>query len=180
MRPLFSIPIYSTGNRLKYIEWRINMELNKEQEDALKDILDDKVRINKQMEKNKVIDDGKAIEWYAALINANIETRFELDRQLLAIASAAIGVLVTFMSDIKGYYFTGLWIFSGICFLTTILLALNIFKNNRYLLESIINGKEQPLLDDSLKRKDTAMEYCFIIGTITLFLLAVLKLNIFE
>lgn len=156
------------------------MELNKEQENVLKDIIDEKVRLNKQMKKNKAVDDGKEVEWYAALVNANFETRFELDRQLLAIASAAIGVLVTFMSDIRGYYFTGLWLFSGICFMATILLALNIFKNNRYLLESIINDKEHSLLDDSLQYKDMAMKYCFIIGIITLFILAVLKLNIFE
>ena len=156
------------------------MELNKEQEKALKEILDDKVQSNKQKEENKAVNDGKQIEWYAALINANFETRFELDRQLLTIASAAIGVLVTFMSDIKGYLMTGLWMFAGLCFLGTILLALNIFKNNRYLLESIINNKETSLLDKSLKCKDIAMKWSFVIGTVALFMLAILNLKIFN
>lgn len=156
------------------------MELNKEQEKALKEILDDKVQSDKQKEENKAVNDGKQIEWYAALINANFETRFELDRQLLTIASAAIGVLVTFMSDIKGCLMTGLWMFAGLCFLGTILLALNIFKNNRYLLESIINNKETSLLDKSLKCKDIAMKWSFIIGTVALFMLAILNLNIFN
>lgn len=156
------------------------MELNEEQEKTLKEILDNKIQTKKQKEENKTINDGKAVEWYAALVNANFETRFELDRQLLTIASAAIGVLVTFMSGINGYLMTGLWMFTGLCFLATILFALNIFKNNRYLIESILQEKEYSLLDDSLKYKDIAMKLCFTVGAIALFVLATLNLNIFE
>ncbi len=156
------------------------MEINEEQEKILKELIDNKVQENKQKKENKAVNDGKQIEWYAALVNANFETRFELDRQLLTIASAAIGILVTFMSDIKGYLMTGLWMFAGLCFLATILLALNIFKNNRYLLESIINDKETSLLDKSLECKDIAMKWSFIIGTVALFVLAILNLNIFN
>lgn len=66
------------------------MELNDEQENALKELIDNKIKTDKQKEENKVVNEGKQIEWYAALVNANFETRFELDRQLLTIASAAI------------------------------------------------------------------------------------------
>ena len=92
------------------------MELDEEQEKTLKEILDDKIQTKKQKEENKTINDGKAVEWYAALVNANFETRFELDRQLLTIASAAIGVLVTFMSGINGYLMPGFGMCTGLCF----------------------------------------------------------------
>ena len=154
------------------------MELNEEQEKALKQILNDKVQSNKQKEENKAVNDGKEIEWYAALVNANFTTRFELDRQLLTIASAAIGVLVTFMSDINSLLMSGLWFFAGVCFLATIMFSLNIFKNNRYLIECILNNQETSFLDNSLRNKDIMMKWCFIVGIITLFIVAILKLNI--
>ncbi len=154
------------------------MNLSKEEEKILKGFLEEKNQENKRLKENKAINDGKEIEWYAALVNANFATRFELDRQLLTIASAAIGLLVTFMNKITSCWLSVLWLISGMCFLITIILALNIFKNNRYLLENIINGKDVSLLDESLKNKDTIMKWSFIIGVISLFLIAVLNLNV--
>ena len=110
------------------------MELNEEQEKALKQILNDKVQSNKQKEENKAVNDGKEIEWYSVLANANVNTRFEKDRQLLTLASLAIGVLVSFINKITSYYLLGFWLFSGICFLITIILSLNIFQKNQYVL----------------------------------------------
>lgn len=156
------------------------MDLDEEQKKALQEIIDEKVRANKQKEENKAIQDGKEIEWYAALVNANFETRFELDRQLLTIASAAIGVLVSFMNDIINFPLFILWLTSGLAFLSTIVLALNIFKNNKFLLEAIINGQETSLLDNSLKNKDIVMKCCFIFGVISLFFTAILQLEFFN
>lgn len=154
------------------------MDLSKEQEKILEDFLEEKNQENKRLKENKAINDGKEIAWYAALVNANFATRFELDRQLLTIASAAIGLLVAFMNKITSCWLSVLWLISGMVFLITIILALNIFKNNRYLLENIINGKDVSLLDESLKNKDTIMKWSFIIGVISLFLIAVLNLNV--
>lgn len=114
------------------------------------------------------------------MVNANFETRFELDRQLLTIASAAIGVLVSFMNDITNFPLFILWLTSGLAFLSTIVLALNIFKNNKFLLEAIINGQETSLLDNSLKNKDIVMKCCFIFGIISLFFTAILQLEFFN
>lgn len=139
------------------------MDLDEKQKKALQEIIDEKLRANKQKEENKAIRDGKEIEWYAALVNANFGTRFELDRQILTIASAAIGVLVSFMDDISSLLLFILWLASGLAFLSTIILALNIFKNNKFLLEAIINGQETSLLDNSLKIKDLIMKCCSII-----------------
>lgn len=155
------------------------MNLSKEEKKILKDFLEEKKQENKRLKENKAINDGKEIEWYAALVNANFATRFELDRQLLTIASAAIGLLVAFMNQITSCWLSVLWLISGMSFLITIILALNIFKNNRYLLENIINGKDVSLLDVSLKNKDTIMKWSFIMGVISLFFIAVLNLNIF-
>lgn len=155
------------------------MDLDEEQKKILEEMIDEKKRANKQKEENKAVQDGKEIEWYAALVNANFETRFELDRQLLTIASAAIGVLVSFMNDVDKLFLFILWLTSGLAFLSTIVLALNIFKNNKFLLEAIINGQETSLLDNSLKNKDIVMKCCFILGIITLFLVAILQLKIF-
>lgn len=156
------------------------MDLDEKQKKALQEIIDEKLRANKQKEENKAVQDGKEIEWYAALVNANFETRFELDRQLLTIASAAIGVLVSFMNDISSLFLFILWLVSGLAFLSTIVLALNIFKNNKFLLEAIINGQETSLLDNSLKNKDMIMKCCFILGIITLFFVALPKLKFFN
>lgn len=156
------------------------MELNDEQENALKELIDNKIKTDKQKEENKVVNDGKQIEWYAALVNANFETRFELDRQLLTISSAAIGVLIAFVKEIESIWLNALWILSGSFFLATILFALNIFKNNRKLLEGIIQGKDTGLLDESLDNKDYLMKICFIMGVIFLFVIALFQLTIFK
>ena len=149
------------------------MDLDEKQQKALQEIIDEKLQADKQKEENKAVQDGKEIEWYAALVNANFETRFELDRQLLTIASAAIGVLVSFMNDISSLFLFILWLVSGLAFLSTIILALNI-------LEAIINGQETSLLDNSLNIKDLIMKCCFIFGIITLFFVAILKLKFFN
>ncbi len=156
------------------------MELNEEQQKVLNEIISERVQYNKVKEENKEIETGKQIEWYAAVINANINTRFELDRQLLTISSAAIGVLVSFMNDIKTLILFGFWGLSGFCFLMTVILALNIFKNNRYVLEGHLQGINTQIIDDSLRNKDILMRFCFILGIVSLIVLALLKLQIFS
>lgn len=156
------------------------MELSEEQQKVLEEILSERTQYNKLKEENKEIEVGKQIEWYAAVINANINTRFELDRQLLTISSAAIGVLVSFMNDIKTLVLFCFWGLSGICFLMTVILALNIFKNNRYVLEGHLQGINTRIIDDSLKNKDILMRFCFILGIVSLIVLALLKLQIFS
>lgn len=151
------------------------MELNKEQEDVLQEILDKEVKKHKEIKENKTINDGKAIEWYSILVNANVTTRFEKDRQLLTLASLAIGVLASFMRDITNSYSFGFWLFSGICFLVTIILSLNIFQQNQDLLEDIINAKNTDRLDAILKKKDDWMFWIFIFGVFSLFILALLQ-----
>lgn len=156
------------------------MELSEEQQKVLEEILSERTQYNKLKEENKEIEVGKQIEWYAAVINANINTRFELDRQLLTISSAAIGVLVSFMNDIKTLILFGFWGLSGFCFLMTVILALNIFKNNRYVLEGHLQGINTQIIDDSLRNKDILMRFCFILGIVSLIVLALLKLQIFS
>lgn len=153
------------------------MELNEEQEKALKQILNDKVQSNKQKEENKAVNDGKEIEWYSVLANANVNTRFEKDRQLLTLASLAIGVLVSFINKITSYYLLGFWLFSGICFLITIILSLNIFQKNQYVLEDLIKGKNTDRLDNTLKTMDVFMYWSFILGILSLLLLSLLQFN---
>ncbi len=153
------------------------MELNEEQEKALKQILNDKVQSNKQKEENKAVNDGKEIEWYSVLANANVNTRFEKDRQLLTLASLAIGVLVSFMNKITSYYLLGFWLFSGVCFLTTIILSLNIFQKNQYVLEDLIKGKNTDRLDNTLKTMDVFMYWSFILGVLSLLLLSLLQFD---
>ncbi len=111
------------------------------------------------------------------MANANVNTRFEKDRQLLTIASLAIGVLVSFMKDIDKYYLFGLWVFSGICFLGTIILSLNIFQKNQYVLEDTIKGLNTDRLDATLKTMDILMYWSFILGVLTLLILSILKFN---
>lgn len=153
------------------------MELNEEQKKALKEILDNKIQSNKQKEENKAVNDGKAVEWYSVLANANVNTRFEKDRQLLTLASLAIGILVSFIKDVTNYYLFGFWLFSSGCFLTTIILSLNIFQKNQYVLEDLIKGKNTDRLDTTLKTMDAFMYWSFILGVLSLLLLSLLQFD---
>lgn len=117
---------------------------------------------------------NKNVAFYATNLNAFIENRTELDKQLLTISIAAIGFLVAFSEKlIQGEKTALLLKFTcGLFFLTTIWILIIFHLNAKYL-ERVIVGDSIGTESTSkqLSKKDTIAKYCFCIANILALLL---------
>ena len=80
--------------------------------------------------------------FYSAMISAWLNTKLERDKQLLALSSTAIGLLVTLLKiiGIADVYQLWLYILSLLSFLVTIISVVYILGENSSHIENILNG----------------------------------------
>lgn len=106
----------------------------------------------------------KDVEFYAANLNAWFNSALERDKNLLTLSSGAIGILVTLLSTsgIQQPYQLCLYIATLLCFLTCIVLVLNVFQANQRHIQQVINGFEG--FDPKLKIIDKFVNYAFGMG----------------
>ncbi len=90
-------------------------------------------------------DDAKDVEFYAALVNAWLKTKFERDKSLLNISACAIGLLIISISTIEVKSADSLifYVFALISFSLCLILCIAIFNVNAKYLESLLNKNNE-------------------------------------
>lgn len=89
------------------------------------------------------IQQGKKVEFYAALVNAWIGTRMEIDKQVLALSALGLGGLIALASkgiDTWSAFVVGF--LSGACFFIATILTLIVLSLNAGLLANVIKNEE--------------------------------------
>jgi peptidoglycan/LPS O-acetylase OafA/YrhL len=85
-------------------------------------------------------EDLKAVEYYAATVNAWYATRLERDKSLLTLAAAGVGVLVVLMSGIHSVEGLVVFILALAAFAVSLGAVLWIFHRNSSHLQSILSS----------------------------------------
>jgi hypothetical protein len=108
----------------------------------------------------------KEVEFYAAGVNAWLNTRLELDKGLLSLSAAGIGLLVTLLPTGAGrsVELFVLYILALLAFLTCIGSILLVLKHNASHIERVIAGQEAESLLLMLLDKVAAIS--FFVGTV--------------
>ena len=127
---------------------------------------------------DKELKQHKEIQYYASILQAWQSTNMELDKNILALSSGAIGLLVTFINifGIKTQCEIILYILSIGAFLIAIISSLMIFKYNAKYLEKIIqhsDNKNDPILGFL----DKILVKAFVIGIIGTILLSIVSIT---
>lgn len=109
--------------------------------------------------------DDKELAWYSAAIEAWLNTRFEFDKSILTLSSAAIGLLVTFVPDgAKTIEFVVVYVLALVCFLVSIFGVLAILKRNADALHAMITKNQQR--DVLLGALDWIVAITFVFGVV--------------
>lgn len=124
--------------------------------------------------------EAKDIEYYAACVNAFIQTRMEKNKQMITLSGLGIGLLVTLRDEVNDHFSLSLWSFSGLLFLISIGISLLIFsKNADYILSDVTgNTDERALISKSLKRKSRALDICFLLAVLATLLFSFYSMNV--
>lgn len=109
---------------------------------------------------------GKEIAFYEATVTAWYTTRFEKDKHLLSLSSAAIAVLVTLITavGVKSPYTGVMYSLAVFSFLICILTVLSVFGRNAKYLESVVQGSDKN--DPALAIMDKISKTSFILGIV--------------
>ncbi|HYB95022.1 MAG TPA: hypothetical protein VEC39_08620 [Vicinamibacterales bacterium] len=110
-------------------------------------------------------DPAKEVAFYTVALEAWIANQMEKDKTLLALASGAIGLLVTLLTTAGPTSSGQLWLYglAGLSFISTVVLAIKIFdKNCDYLMRLITKGDRDR--DPVLAKLDAWMFRSFILG----------------
>lgn len=84
----------------------------------------------KQQLANEVLK-GKAVEYYAAAINAWFNTSLEFDKSMFALSGGGIALLVSLLQQVKTLPLLLLFIAAIVCFIVTTGLLLAVFQKNK-------------------------------------------------
>lgn len=109
-------------------------------------------------------DDLKQVEFYAANVNAWINTRFERDKSLLTLSAGGIGLLIT-IALAKGFQSTSallIYCVALFSFVICLVVVLWVFQQNSHYLEDVANGKNTD--DPLLTWLDKVVNASFILG----------------
>ncbi len=108
----------------------------------------------------------KEVEFYAANLNAWINTRFEHDKSLQTLSTAAIGLLITLISTIGVSSIESLilHVLALACFVLCLFSVLWVFRRNAKHLEDVVNEREEK--DQLLKILDHTAAWSFMAGVI--------------
>ena len=119
----------------------------------------------------------KRVADHQELLSAWMSNRMEMNKQILTLSGLAIGLLVTFRSDVSEIdndVFSSFWLVAGISFVVSIVVALLIFRmNSKYIgliRDKIKNADDNKAVDEKkekkLERIDTCLKYAtrFAVG----------------
>lgn len=104
------------------------------------------------------------IAHYSASVQAWFGTKIEKDKSLLTLASAGIGLLVSFGATSKSEKF--LFALSILFFITTVFCSLAVFEINAKLIEDIIQKKNSKRTGEIARTVDRILVICFFLGII--------------
>lgn len=109
---------------------------------------------------------GKEIAFYEVSLNAWYTTRFEKDKHLLSLSSAAIAVLVTLITavGVKSPYTGVMYGLAVTSFLVCILTVLSVFGRNADYLQNVVQGSDAT--DPTLRTMDKVSKSSFIFGIV--------------
>ena len=124
------------------------------------------------------LEQHKQIEYYASVLQAWQNTKMELDKNILTLSSAAIGLLVTFINTfgVKTQCQIILYIISIGAFLGAIISSLMIFSNNAKYLEKIIKDPNYSN-DPTLGFLDKTLVITFVVGIVGTILLSIISIT---
>ena len=113
------------------------------------------------------IRDKKEVEFYTQSLNAWYNTSLEHDKSLLALSAGGIGLLITLLTTVGVSSAEGFVLNIGaiLCFVTSLISILGVFKLNRSYIEAIFAGtaaKKDPILG----RLDRLAIFAFGLGAI--------------
>lgn len=111
-------------------------------------------------------DDPKSVEFYAANVNAWLNTKFEHDKSLLALSAGGIGLLITLLTTtgVKSIESLVLYIAALMAFISCLGALLWIFRRNARHLEGVVQGSETS--DPLLVILDTVALAAFLLGVL--------------
>jgi len=122
------------------------------------------------------VDDQKDVFFYGALVNAWVTTKFEKDKHLFVMSSAALGLLMTFHTNLGSNANFWLWIASVSCFFSSVALTIMIFNKNAGYLEAVLREKNsKKRLEHELENETRWASRFFMVGTVFLVILAIGK-----
>lgn len=130
----------------------------------------------KEREAQEISD--KNVAFYQTFLNAWVENRMEVDKQLLMLSSLAIGLLMFFYDKLQTPTEFVLWLLAGILFILTIIVVLCVFRCNSKYIRCLIRDDNQPEKQASEKSLQV-MTACafgmFIVAIMLAFALAIVK-----
>lgn len=99
--------------------------------------------------KCKEIENQKEVAFYSASVNAWLSTALELDKNLLGLSAAGIGLLTTLVTTSSNSTCPKVifYLLSNISFLACIIIVLLIFHKNRSYIAKIIDGSQKNSLE---------------------------------
>lgn len=114
--------------------------------------------------------ENKEVAYYAATVDAWLQSKFEKDKQLLTLSVAAIGLLVTLATTVgsNSFYVAIVFLIAISCFLVCLFSVLKIFDENTIYLEKIVSKQE--ITQDKLIVLDNRANNSFILGIVFLIL----------
>lgn len=120
---------------------------------------------------NEHIEKSKA--FYNALLSAWLNTKLEHDKQLLALSSTAIGLLVTLIRTmgVSDILQLGLYSSALIAFLITIVSVIYILGENSLYIENILNGVDARNI--GLRIADSIARASFILGVVLVIIIGI-------
>lgn len=120
----------------------------------------------------------KKVVVHQELISTWTSNRMERDKQILTLSALAIGLLMTFRSEIDDIHSLVFWLLAGIFFLVSIGLILWIFgQNSEYIMQLFKNEDEEKVLktDRSLEYKTHFVLWSFFVGVVLTCALAIYR-----
>lgn len=106
----------------------------------------------------------KEIAFFAASVEAWCNSSLEHDKSIFALSAGGIGLLITLLTTVGPSSVTILWLYAlgVVCFLTSLITLLMIFRRNQNHIVQILNNNTDE--DPTLKRLDLLVLWAFGIG----------------
>lgn len=124
---------------------------------------------------NNEIEQQKDISYYGAMVNAFLENRMEIDKQIINLSCLAIGFLSATLKELNSFFC--MWLFINILFLLSIILILIVFYSNTRIIKDIVQNKNSNESENS-NFILSLLAYIFF-GIAILFLIVYTPLSIF-
>ncbi len=149
---------------------------------------DEKTELEKKKEKRKE-NMQKRVARYQTLFAAWTENSIEIDKQLLTLSTAALGLLVFIHEDLKGAWEKFFLICASVFFIVTIIMILRTFYISRKYIGSVLNENDknnaekidtEEKLDAKSKGLEKASLITFGLGVFFTFWMMFFKLGILE